>query len=67
LSKNRLFEEVDFEKKSERAKEIPEHTFLIQNFKADLMVQKPDFYRLQFGRYLGKKNGKNQEILNSPL
>jgi hypothetical protein len=37
---------------------------LVQNFTAFLMVQRPDFYLLPFGRYSGKRNGKNLKIKN---
>ena len=35
----------------ERAVEIPEKIILVQNFTADLMAQRPDFYLPPFGRY----------------
>ncbi len=35
----------------ERAVEIPEQIILVQNFTADLMAQRPDFYLPPFGRY----------------
>ena len=35
----------------ERAVEIPEQIILVQNFTADLMELRPDFYLLPFGRY----------------
>jgi len=34
----------------ERAVEIPEQFILVQNFTADLMAQRPDFYLPPFGR-----------------
>jgi hypothetical protein len=35
----------------ERAEEIPEQIFLVQNITPDLMAQRPDFYLPPFGRY----------------
>ena len=35
----------------ERAVEIPEQIILVQNFTADSMAQRPDFYLPPFGRY----------------
>jgi hypothetical protein len=42
----------------ERAVEIPKQIILVQNFTADLMAQRPDFYLLPFGRYSWMKTGK---------
>ena len=35
----------------ERAVEIREQIIIVQNFTADLMAQRPDFYPPPFGRY----------------
>ncbi len=51
----------------ERAVQIPEQIILVQNFTADLMAQRPDFYPLPFGRYSWMKTGKIRKFRIRPL
>jgi hypothetical protein len=43
--------EISSERESLEIFSEPEKIILVQNFTADLMAQRPDFYLLPFGRY----------------